>query len=112
VLYYQIGKRGVMGLLFGLALTAGLICGIYAVIFRPGERSKILKEWGKNPIESIVILALAVFCMIFLWGILIPPFGQLRVHVGEVQLELWQVGVLASLAGFIIHLVWDGVRRR
>lgn len=101
-----------MGIIFGLIATGLLIYGVYALIHLPDERAKLLAEFRKDRLGSIAVLVWGGFLMMFLWGLLVPPLGRFQIHLGAVQLALWQVGGLGSLAGLIIGLVWEWARDR
>ena len=101
-----------MGLIAGFALTGMVIYGVYALLYRPDERKKLLAEFREDRLTAIVVLVWVGFLMIFLWGLLIPPLGDLQVHLGAMRLALWEIGGFGSLIGFVIGLVWDPTRRR
>jgi hypothetical protein len=49
-------------------------------------------------------LSWMMFVMLFFWGILIPPLGNIPNEIAHKQFELWQIGILGSLLGFLLFL--------
>ena len=101
-----------MGLMFGLALTGFLVYLGYAFVMNPAKRRKLVAEFHAEPTFTIAVMVWVGFLMIFFWGILIPPFGAVKVSLGATVLPLWQVGGLGVLVGGVVGLVWEEVAKR
>ena len=64
------------------------------------ERAKLVAEFNEAPLKSIFILVWVAAIFMFVLGIFAPIFGENEFF--DTGLKIWQVGGLASLAGWII----------
>ena len=101
-----------MGLMAAFFMSGMLVLGLYKFIFRPDERTKLLAEMQHEPIQWIGLAISAVFFIMFFWGILIPPFGFLRVSIVRAHLQVWQLGGIGFFACALIYLIYDEFRLR
>src|ERR1700730_13553633 len=98
-------RETIMGLLAGLVLTGLLIYWAYRAIRFPDERQKLLAEarvgFQKSPLSSAAFAIWLMSFVAFFCGLLIPPFGLIRVDLGIVVLQLWRLGAVVFFCGTI-----------
>ena len=93
-----------MGLLFGLALSWVLASGVYWLMRSSKARSDFWSEIKLRPLYSIFVNVWILFLMLFFWGVLVPRLGTIEVQLAGGRIELWQLGGIGALLGFVISL--------
>src|SRR5689334_13043725 len=95
----------------GLLLTAMVIYGLYQFAASPTVRAKLLREFVQLPSRFAVAFVGAALVLIFFWGVLVPPFGAIKVPISDHKhLELWQVSGIGAVIWMIVF--WSFMRQR
>jgi hypothetical protein len=94
-----------MGMLFGLLLTGMMVVGAYKFSTSADYRAELAKEFNEDPWFAIFTL-LGVFSVIaFIWCLLIPPLGYLRISFGRGSLPLWGVVGLCIVSWSVVGII-------
>jgi hypothetical protein len=79
-----------MGFLFLAAVAAllsyGVVCLLYVQKTDPTKRA--------SPARFAFTLVGATFGLMFLWGILVPRFGDIRIPLGHFAFPVWGIGLV------------------
>lgn len=78
---------------------------IWGAIKSKDERAKLAAEFNEKPVQSIFVMVWVSAIFMFFIGIFAPTFGASEFF--DTGLEIWQVGGLLSLGGWIITWFWD-----
>jgi mannose/fructose/N-acetylgalactosamine-specific phosphotransferase system component IIC len=73
---------------------------IWGAIKSKDERAKLVAEFNAKPAECLFVLLWVAAIFMFVIGIFAPIFGENEFF--DTGLKIWQVGGLASLAGWIV----------
>jgi choline-glycine betaine transporter len=92
-----------MAFIITVILIGLVLVGMFKFVTSRDSRAETIKEFKADPLVSIFvsIWILMIFC--FFFGVFIPPFGELRLKMLG-GLEIWKLGGLGSLSGFLIFL--------
>jgi protein-S-isoprenylcysteine O-methyltransferase Ste14 len=93
-----------MGFLMFCLLVYVVAITIWGAIKSQEERSKLAAEFAAKPAQSIFVLLLVAAIFMFVIGIFAPIFGEAEFF--DTGWPIWQVGGLASLAGWIVTWFW------
>jgi hypothetical protein len=100
-----------VGFIVGLLLTAMAIYGLYRYAVSATVRAMFLREFVRSPGRFAVAFVGGALVMIFFWGVLIPPFGTIKVPISDHKhLELWQVGGIGAVTWMIVF--WSFMQQR
>jgi hypothetical protein len=101
-----------MGMLFGLLLTGFAVVGVYKFLTSADFRAELAKEFIEDPWFAVFAL-FGGFCAIaFIWCLIIPPLGTLRIQFGRDSLPLWGVAGLGVVAWSVIGIVGSAFRSK
>jgi len=101
-----------MGMLFGLLLTGIMVVGGYKFLTRPDYRAELVKEFNDDPWFAMFVLFGSLSVVAFIWCLLIPPLGYLRVSFGRDSLPLWGVVGLCVVAWSVIGIIGSSFRSK
>ena len=89
-----------MGFLAFCLLAYVVFITIWGAIKSVDERAKLVAEFNEAPAKSLFVLMWVGAIFMFVLGIFAPIFGENEFF--DTGLKIWQVGGLASLAGWIV----------
>jgi hypothetical protein len=84
--------------------------GVYKLFTRPHFRKELAGEFFKSPVELPFVLAVCGCFLLFFWGVMIPPFGSIKLWIFGKRVELWAAAGIASVAGFAIMCFYRWLR--
>jgi len=93
-----------MGLFFFCMLVYVVAITIWGAIKSKEERAKLLAEFNEKPAQSIFMIVWIGAIFMFVIGIFAPILGEAEFF--DTGWEIWQVGGLSSLAGWIVTWFW------
>jgi hypothetical protein len=73
----------------------------YQYVANPAERSQL----NKRPGQLLLALLGVVLLVMLLVGILVPPFGNLSVLVGDYQFRIWAIGLIGCIIVSVAHFL-------
>ena len=77
--------------------------GAYRLATEPEFPTRLLGEFCASPRQTITALLGVACTIIFFWGLIIRPFGNIPVDIGPVHLNLVTVGGIGALGWFVYH---------
>lgn len=93
-----------MGFIMFCLLAYVVAITIWGAIKSKDERAKLAAEFKEKPAQSIFVMVWVGAIFMFVLGIFAPIFGEAEFF--DTGWEIWKVGGLASLAGWIITWFW------
>jgi len=94
-----------MGMLFGLLLTGMVAVGVYKFLTSADYRAELVKEFNEDPWFAGFTLFGGLAMIVFIWCLIIPPLGHIRIWLGRDSLPLWGVAGLCVVAWSIIGII-------
>jgi hypothetical protein len=94
----------IFAILVALVMLYWLGSLAYQYLANPAERSRL----NKQPGQLLVALLGAVLLAMLLVGILVPPFGNLSILIGDLQFRIWVVGLVGCVIVTAVHFLLRG----
>ena len=94
----------IFAILVALVMLYWLGSLAYQYLANPAERSRL----NKQPGQLLLVLLGVVLLVMLLLGILVPPFGNLSILVGDYQFRIWLVGLIGCVIVTVAHFVMRG----
>lgn len=91
-----------MTFIFSLLMSGIIVVGIFRLFTRPAARRKFAEEMHDDPLKALFVSVWVACWMAFFWGVFVPAFG--RREFFDTGLEVWQVGGIGSLIGFVLSM--------
>jgi hypothetical protein len=73
----------------------------YQYLANPDERSRLNERPGQLLLALLGIVLLAMLLI----GILVPPFGNLSILVGDHQFRIWAIGLVGCVVVTVVHFL-------
>lgn len=101
-----------MGMLFGLLLTGMAVVGVYKFLTSADYRAELAKEFYEDPLFAVFALFGGLSVILFIWCLIIPPLGELRISFGRDSLPLWGVVGLGVVAWSVVGIIGSSFRSK
>jgi hypothetical protein len=101
-----------MGMLFGLLLTGLAAIGVYKFLTSADYRAELAKEFNEDPWFAVFALFGGFSVIAFIWCLIIPQLGQLRISFGRDSLPLWGVAGLGVVAWSVVGILGSSFRSK
>lgn len=101
-----------MGMLFGLLLTGMMVVGGYKFLTSADYRAEFAKEFYEDPWFAVFAMFGGLSVVAFIWCLVIPPLGYLRISLGRDSLPLWGVVGLCVVAWSLIGIIGSSFRSK
>lgn len=93
-----------MGFLAFCLLVYVVALTIWGAIKSKDERAKLAAEFHEKPLQHLFLLVWIAAIFMFVIGIFAPIVGEAEFF--DTGWQVWQVGGLAALAGWIVTWFW------